>query len=101
MIGREFHFHYGEIGAALAIRVFVGGKHNKIDRVLKDGTVVLTILNNPLDLNNEVITYLAKELGIERKRFDIIAGGEDRDKIISILDIAPEDLQEKILNKIS
>ena len=71
MIGRKFHFHDGEIGAALAVRVKTGSKQNKIDRVLKDGTVVLTIMNNPPDLNNEVIAYLAMQLGIEKERFDL------------------------------
>jgi uncharacterized protein YggU (UPF0235/DUF167 family) len=101
MIGRKFNFHDGEIGAALAVRVKTGSKQNKIDRVLKDGTVVLTIINNPPDLNNEVIAYLAMQLGIEKKRFDIIAGEGDRDKIISILNIEPEHLQDLILDKIS
>ena len=101
MIGREFRFHDGEIGAALTIRVNIGGKQNKIDRVLKDGTVVLAIMDKPSDLNKEVITFLAEQLGIDKKRFDIIAGEIDRDKIISILDIEPVDLQDLILGKIS
>jgi uncharacterized protein YggU (UPF0235/DUF167 family) len=101
MIGREFHFHDGESGAALALRVNVGGRHNKIDRVLKDGTVVLVIKDNPSDLNNIVIAYLAEQLGIDRKRFDIIAGEDKKDKIISILDIEPVELQNLILGKIS
>ncbi len=101
MIGREFHFHDGKIGAALAIRVNIGGKHNKIDRVLNDGTVVLVLMKEPSDLNIKVKAYLAEQLEIDLKRFDIIAGEDDRDKIISILDIEPDDLQALILSKIS
>jgi len=100
MIGREFHFHDGEIGAALAIRVNIGSSQNKIIRVLKDGTVVIDIKNDPSDLNNIVIAYLAGQLGIDQKRFDVIAGENKRDKIISIIDIEPVELQDLILKTI-
>jgi uncharacterized protein YggU (UPF0235/DUF167 family) len=101
MIGREFHFHDGAIGAALAIRVNVSGSDNKIDRVLKDGTVIVTIKKKTVNLNGDVIAYLAEQLGIDQKRFDIIAGEESKEKIISILDIKPGELQSLILGKLS
>ena len=101
MIGIEFHFHDGAIGAALAIRVKVTGSENKIDRVLKDGTVIVTIKKKTVNLNGDVIAYLAEQLGIDQKRFDIIAGEESKEKIISILDIKPGELQSLILGKLS
>ena len=101
MIGREFHFHDGAQGAALAIRIKAGSKYNRIDKVLRDGTIVLSINSDPDDLNRDIIIYLAGQLGIEEKRLDIIAGKDDNEKIISIIDITPEELQAKVLSKIS
>jgi uncharacterized protein YggU (UPF0235/DUF167 family) len=101
MIGREFHFHDGERGAALAIRIKELGKVNKFDRVLKDGTLVITLMKNTSDINQELIGYLSQQLGIDQKRFDIIAGNESNEKLISVLDIGPAKLQEIVLSKLA
>jgi len=101
MIGREFHFHDGKQGAALALRIKEGGEFNRIDKVLKDGTIVLCIKNKPADLNSEIIAFLSKQLGIDETRFDIFAGEDGREKILSIIDIAPDELQAQVLSKIS
>ena len=101
MIGREFNFHDGERGAALAIRVIIGGKDNNIDRVLKDGTVIISIKDIPSDLNFEVIAYLSNQLGIEPARFDVISGEDKHEMLVSVLDINPGDLQNLVLSKIS
>jgi uncharacterized protein YggU (UPF0235/DUF167 family) len=101
MIGRDFHFHDGKKGGALAVRVNEGAGQNKIDQVLKDGTLLVNIKGYPKDLNHELVQFLARELGLEEQRFDIIAGGKGEDKLISILDIEPNQLQEIVLGIIS
>ncbi|MCJ7735190.1 MAG: hypothetical protein MUP11_11650 [Anaerolineales bacterium] len=101
MIGREFKFHDGEKGAALAIRVIAGKEVEKIDTILKDGTVVVHLKIHDSELNLELIKFLADELGIAKKRFDVIAGAEGDDKIVSIINIKPDEIQNLILKKIS
>jgi len=101
MIGREFKFHDGEKGAALAIRVIAEKEVSKIDRILKDGTVVVHLEGEHTDLNLEMIKYLSKELSLDQKRFDVIAGEERGDKIVSIINIKPDEIQNLILEKIS
>jgi uncharacterized protein YggU (UPF0235/DUF167 family) len=100
MIGREFHFHDGKKGAALTIRVFARGNTNKIDKVLNDGTVLISIKSNTKDLNKDLIKYLADKLGIVKSRFEIVAGWEGEDKLISILEIDPGLLQDLVLKSI-
>ncbi len=100
MIGREFKFHDGKKGAALALRIIKDAEEDMIRKVLKDGTVVVHLEGNPEDQKESVIKYLSTELNMDRKRFDIIEIKDDVDMLVSILDIEPGEIQNLILEKI-
>ena len=76
MIGREFNFHDGEKGSAIAIRITKGKGSQRIVKVLRDGTVVIELSEKVEDIDQELIKFLSNQLGIEPKRFDIIAWEE-------------------------
>jgi len=101
MIGREFKFHNGKKGSALAIRVSKKKGENRVERVKNDGTVIIFLSADVENINNELIKYLSELLKIDRKRFDIIAGQDGSDKLLSILDMEPEEVQNLILENIS
>ena len=101
MIGRDFKFHDGKKGAALAIRIIMDSEKDMIRKVLKDGTVVVHLRENQDDPNELLIQYLSSELNIDKARFDIIEGREGVDILLSILDIEPFEIQKLILEKIS
>lgn len=101
MIGREFKFHDGKKGAALAIRIIKDSEADMIRKVLKDGTVVVHLQGNPEDPKDILIQYLSSELNMDKGRFDIIEGREGVDVLLSILDIEPIEIQNMILEKIS
>jgi len=101
MIGREFKFHDGKKGAALAIRIIKDSKEDMIHRVLKDGTVVVRLKENPEDPRNLLIQYLSTELQMEQERFDIVEVKDGVDVLLTILDIGPGDIQNMILNKVA
>jgi len=100
MIGRNFNFHDGEKGSALAVRVATGKKDQKIAKILNDGTVVVNLYGKTKNINQELIKFLSKELKIAQKNFDIIAGEESNDKLLSILDIGSEEIQEVVLSNL-
>ncbi|NOQ40377.1 MAG: hypothetical protein GQ562_08675 [Anaerolineales bacterium] len=50
--------------------------------------------------NQELIKFLSKKFGIAQKQFDIIAGAEGNEKLISILDVDSEEIQELVLNNL-
>jgi uncharacterized protein YggU (UPF0235/DUF167 family) len=97
MIGREFRFHDGEKGAALAIRISQEKGETGLIEVLQDGTLLINLPNDDADINMELKQYLADILGIAKKRLDIIAGGEDKERLVSILDMKPSEVQDIIL----
>lgn len=100
MIGREFRFHDGKKGAALAVRIIKNSKEDMIRKVLKDGTVVVHLKGNPGDPKGLLIRYLSTELHMDRGRFDIIEVKDGVDVLLSILDIRPSEIQNMILDKI-
>ena len=96
MIGREFRFHDGKKGAALAIRLSLGKKNNKIKKVLKDGTVAVELAGKPERPRKELIRYLSEELKIEINDFDLIEGKEGADILLSILNVTPEEIRLRV-----
>ncbi len=100
MIGRNFNFHDGEKGSALAVRISDDQGKIGIMNVSEDGTLVINFAGKSKDINQDLIKFLARILNINEKGFDIVAGIEGSDKLISILDIAPEKIQELVLDKL-
>jgi len=100
MIGRKFNFHDGEKGSALAVRISDDQGKIGIINVLEDGTLVINFAGESKDINQDLIKFLARILNINEKRFDIVAGIEGSEKLISILDIPPEKIQELVLAKL-
>ena len=101
MIGREFKFHDGKKGAALAIRIHKNSDKDVIKKVLMDGTVVVHLKRKPGDTKELLVNYLATLLNIDVDRFDIIEDKNGMDVLLSVLDIDPSEIQKKILDNIS
>ena len=72
MIGRDFKFHDGKKGAALAIRIVIDAEEDMIRKVLKDGTVVVHLRSTQEDNHDNLLRFLSTELKIDKNRFDII-----------------------------
>ena len=100
MIGRKFDLHDGEKGSALAVRITTRKGMRQIVKILKDGTIVINLSGKTENNNQELIKFLSKKLGIAQKKFDIIAGAEGKEKLISILDVDSEEIQELVLNNL-
>ncbi len=101
MIGRKFNSHDGEKGSALAVRIATGKEKQKIAKILDDGTVVVNLSGKTKNLNQELIKFLSKELNIAQRKFDIIAGAESKEKLISVLDVGSEEIQELVLSNLT
>jgi len=101
MIGRKFNFHDGETGSALAVRITTRKGKQRIVKILKDGTVVINLAGKTKNINQELIKFLSKELDIAQRQFDIIAGTESNEKLISILDVDSEEIQELVLSNLT
>ena len=100
MKARDFKFHQGAKGAALAIRVKTGARRETFKRILRDGTVVVQLKGPGGDLDKKLVQFLSRELKISQSRVQIIAGQDGKDKLVSIMNMNPEQIQQAILDRI-
>ncbi len=103
MAVREFHLHSGKKGAALAIHVIPLSKKDEIAQILADGTIQVRLKTPQVDgeANQALEIFLAEVLGVSRSRIDVVAGKNQQDKLVSVLDMNPEGVQQKIIASVS
>lgn len=95
---RNYRLHDGKKGAALAIRVTPRSSRNWIVGVMDDGTVKVNLTAPPAEgkANEALIKLLADALDIAPSKLEIIAGATGREKLISILDLTADEVNDKI-----
>lgn len=99
MAERKFHLHDGKRGVAMAVRVTPRASRNEVTAIQEDGTVKVRLAASPKggDANDALVTYLAEVLGVSRSKIEIVAGETGRDKLISIIDMDKDELQNRLM----
>jgi hypothetical protein len=95
---RAFKLHSGKSGAALTLRVTPRARKTEFAGVLEDGILRVRVAAPPVEgkANAELLSFLAKVLGVRKNRLDIIAGQRGLDKIVSVLDLSADEVQARI-----
>lgn len=99
---RNFHLHDGQLGAAVAVRITPRMAKNEIYDILDDGTIKIRLTAPPVDgkANQALVEYLAKVLNIPPSSIEIIAGQTGRDKLITVMGLNSDEVQQRILQKV-
>lgn len=99
MSNRKFKMHGGQKGSALAVRVTPRASSNEIAELLDDGTIRVRLAAPPTDneANDALLDYLSEILGVPKSQLEIVAGGDGRDKLISVVDMDVEMVHQRIL----
>jgi uncharacterized protein (TIGR00251 family) len=99
---RAFNLHNGRRGAAITVRVIPRASRNEIAGVQPDGTIKIRLTAAPVEgqANKALIEYLAEVLNVAKSKIEIVAGLSGRDKLITILDLDSDTVQEKILSQV-
>jgi uncharacterized protein len=100
---RNFKMHNGKSGAAITVRVTPRMAKNEITEIMDDGTIKIRITASPVEgkANQHLVEYLADILNTNPSKIEIISGLTGRDKIITILEQTPEEVQQKILKHLA
>lgn len=100
---RKFRLHGGKTGSAITVRVTPRMTKNEIHDILEDGTVKIRLTAPPVDgkANKELSRFLSEILDVPISSIEIIAGLTGHDKIVSILDLDSNQVQERILQHIA
>lgn len=96
---RKYVLHDGRRGSALAVRVTPRASASQIIGALEDGTIKVHLATDASEeqINVELVAFLAEVLGVPKSRVEIVAGGNGRDKLISILDMDVETVHQRVL----
>jgi hypothetical protein len=83
----------------MAVRVTPRASSNEVTANQDDGTVRVRLASSPKggDANDALVVYLAEVLGVPRSKIEIVAGETGRDKLISILDMNKDELQNRLM----
>ncbi|HNS38442.1 MAG TPA: DUF167 domain-containing protein [Anaerolineaceae bacterium] len=100
---RKFKLHNGQHGAAITVRVTPRSSRNEIAEVLNDGTIKIRLTAAPVEgaANKALISFLAEVLDTAQSNIDIIGGLTSRDKLVTIRDLTPDQVQERIVARLA
>lgn len=102
MKDREFNLHDGQTGSAITVRVTPRASRNEISEVLDDGTVKvrLTASQSEEKSNQALLAFLAEVLEVKPSQLEIVAGSAGNDKLVTIMNLDKNAVQERILKHI-
>ena len=88
-------FHDGRMGSAISVRITPRSNKNEIVSIMDDGVVKIKLTAPPVDgkANDELVKYLAETLNVPKNRVEIVAGQSSRNKLITILDLSPSEVE--------
>lgn len=100
---KKLQIHGGKTGAALAIRITPRATKDEIQEIQSDGMVRIRLMSSGKDqeINAALLRYLAMVLGVDVSKLEIVAGQEGLDKLVSVLDMDPTEVQKKIIGNLS
>ena len=87
-----------ETGSALFVSVTHLAGRNEIAGIQGDIVKVnLTARSMDGEANDDLISLLAKQLGITQHNIEIVAGQSSNQKLVSILGMSPSEVMEKLV----
>lgn len=94
----NFNITDAKRGAAFTVRVVTRAQRDELAGVQEDGTLKIRLMASPTDgqANVALIKFLAARLGVPEAAIEIVAGRENRDKMISVEGITTADVEERL-----
>lgn len=99
MTAKEMNITSGRMGAALNVHVKPSASKDRIARINADGSLALELAceTDAAQVNDRTIQFFAKLLDVPVNNIEIVAGERGVKKIVSILDVSSEYVNQKIL----
>ena len=96
---RRYKMHDGKRGAAIAVRITPRASKNEISEIMNDGTIKIRLTAPPVEgkANAALISFLADILEVNASKVDIVAGFTGKDKLVTVIDLTPEEVHGKII----
>lgn len=88
-------FHDGRTGSAITLALKYGAEATKVVKIEADGTINIDLMNAlpGKDADKELMKFLVKALKVKESDLEVLAGSEEK-KLISIMDVSPDEVDE-------
>ncbi len=85
-------------GAAITVKVTPRAKKTEVAGLMDDGTIKIRVAAPPVEgaANEALIAFLAQTFGLPKAQIDIVAGAASERKLISLVGISPEQVNDAI-----
>lgn len=96
---KAFRFHNSRRGAALSVKIIPDSSANRLVNILEDGTLAIELHASAVDeeVNTALIKFLELICRIPDHQIEIVAGEKGFEKLIAILDVDPELIQNRVI----
>ena len=96
---REYNLHDGQSGAAITVSVIGSAPTNQVLGIKDGGAVSIQLTTAPATPagNQTLIGFLAELLDVRKNQVEIVAGQDGDHKLVTILDLDSETVEERIL----
>jgi len=99
MSGRKFEITDAKGGAAFTVRVVTRATKTQFAGLQDDGVLKVRLQSTPAGdpaANQELVEFLAVQLGVPLNKIEIVAGQNGRDKLVSVEGVTTEDVESKL-----
>lgn len=88
-------------GAAFTVKIVPKANKTEIVGLQEDGTIKIRLKSPPIEgqANEELIKFLAEFFRVTAKDIEIVAGLDNRRKLISVLNVSAEDVDRLVRSK--
>ena len=95
---RKFKITNAQKGAAFAVHIVPHARKNEV--VGRTGDTIKVRLTAPPTegkANDALVAFLAEKLDVRKSAIEIVAGLKSRDKMICVLGLTPQEVDERLL----
>lgn len=90
-------FHDGRLGAAIAVRLKPNARSTRIRKIDQEGTVFIDMAETGnFDIDDRLKLFLAEQLGVNAAQMDVIGGGKSNARLVMILGVAAENIEQTL-----
>lgn len=95
---REVQFRNPKSGSALAVEVRFGTQEDHIERITREGTLLVTLraMQGWPENNLALIKFLAAVLNVKPSQLEIVAGEDDTRKLIAVIGLDPQAMEKRL-----
>lgn len=95
---KELNITDASQGAAITVKIVPKASRTEIVGIQEDGTIKIRLMAPPVEgeANEELISFLAEFLEVDAHNIEILAGANNRRKLVTVLNIRADEVETRV-----